>query len=201
MLLMHWGRHAPRAAQGSGVKEGFHLFYLSPLFRLHRAQPQPQHPPPLLQILIEPTVIYQSRTLYFRGASVCVSFLHRSDSKQWTGSGRRKRRRNDFTCPASCRTQSFPNGPFTELFEFVFERLWSAFSHPLKCAGVSLAMTSPQASPPPLRQMPVLEWLFEWLAPQRANISFNHPCSLRNWGTLVWHVWKVNLFLYSWKFI
>lgn len=39
MLLMHWDRHAHRAAQGSGVKEGFHLFYLSPLFRLHRAHP------------------------------------------------------------------------------------------------------------------------------------------------------------------
>lgn len=39
MLLMHWDSHAHRAAQGSGVKEGFHLFYLSPLFRLHRAHP------------------------------------------------------------------------------------------------------------------------------------------------------------------
>lgn len=67
MLLMHWDRHAHRAAQGSGVKEGFHLFYLSPLFRLHRAHP---FSPSFLcfseaQILIAPTVIYQSGTLFF----------------------------------------------------------------------------------------------------------------------------------------
>lgn len=49
MLLMHWHRHAHRAAQGSGVKEGFHLFYLSPLFRLHRAHPPPPPPFSLLQ--------------------------------------------------------------------------------------------------------------------------------------------------------
>lgn len=82
MLLMHWDRHAPRAAQGSGVKEGFHLFYLSPLFRLHRAHPlDPSTLHPLFlcfseaQILIVPTVIYQSRTLFFSRQGVCVFFV------------------------------------------------------------------------------------------------------------------------------
>lgn len=38
-----------------------------------------------------------------------------------------------------------PIAPFIVCIEFVFERLCSAFIHPLKCAGVSSAMTSPQA--------------------------------------------------------
>lgn len=121
MLLMHWDCHAHWAAQGSGVKEGFHLFYLSPLFRLHRAHP---FSPSFLcfseaQILIVPTVIYQSGTLFFNRQKkgwgeeglMCVLFLHRSDSRRQTGSGGEERRKNNLTrfaapshshCPLYC---------------------------------------------------------------------------------------------------
>lgn len=86
------------------------------------------------QILIVPTVIYQSGTLFFNrqkgGAYVCVLFLQRSDSRQRTGGDRRHRRKNNLTRIADPSPSHCP--PFFVCFEF-------AFVNPLKRVRVSSA--------------------------------------------------------------
>lgn len=57
MLLIHWDCHAPWAAWGSGVKEGFHLFYLFCLLFLGYTEHVPFFPFPCFseaKILIAP---------------------------------------------------------------------------------------------------------------------------------------------------
>lgn len=68
MLLIHWDRHASRAAQGTGVKEGFpcvcFICLLSYGYTEHIISPLCLYFSEA-QILIMPTVIYQIRTLFF----------------------------------------------------------------------------------------------------------------------------------------